>query len=166
MSESRPALPWEVKTAQALLGLLILELLRQLIVFLLLSPGTPDTGHAAFSKQMFHGGSEFRITESGTGIGALMFLIVYVGLLIGLWRRSPLALVMGLLLAGGAGVVNLLFLLPMFRDLVAGSAHSPITPAFVDPRERLWLYFRIAMQLAVPALLGLAWLRGRLKDWD
>lgn len=166
MSEPRSALPWEVKTAQAVLGLLILELLRQLVVFLLLSPGTPDTAHDAFSKQMFHGGSEYRITESGTGIGALLFFAIYLGLIIGLWLRSPLALLMGLLLAGGAGLVNALFLLPSFRDLLAGSEHTTIARAYVDPQERFWLICRIAMQFSVPALLIVAKLRGRLKDWD
>ena|SRR6185295_4336851 len=166
MSEPRPALPWEVKTAMAVLGLLCLEVIRQLVVFALLSPGTPDTFHEPFAKKMYNGGSEYRITESGTGIGALMFLAVYVGLIIGLRLRSPLALLMGFLLAGGAGIVNALFLLPFFRDLLAGSEHTTIAKAYVDPQERYWLMARIAMQLAVPALLGFAWIRGRLKDWD
>lgn len=166
MSEPRPATPWEIKATMAVLGLLCLEVIRQLVVFLILSPGTPDTGHAAFSRHMFSGGSEYRITEGGTGIGALLFLAVYVGLLIGLRLRSPLAWVMGLLLAGGSGIVNILFMLPMFQDLVAGSEHTTIAKAFVDPQEKFWLIARIAMQLSVPVLLVLAKLRGALKDWD
>ncbi|MBV8880010.1 MAG: hypothetical protein JO332_08610 [Planctomycetaceae bacterium] len=164
MSESRPPLPWEVKAPMAVLGLLCLEVLRELAVFVLHSPaGVFMLTESGPFGQKYHGNSEYRITDSGTGVGGLLFLAIYVGLIVGLRLRSPLAWVMGLLLTGGAGVVNLLFLLPAFQNLFPAHG-APIADG--GPQERIWTIARIALQLSVPALLILAKLRGRLRDWD
>jgi len=150
----------------AVLGLLCLEMLRELALYVLNSPTDVfNFTEAGPFAPKYHGNSEYRISDSGSGVGALFFLFIYVGLMIGLWRRSPLALLMGLILLGGAGVVNLLFLWPAFLNLLKGTDPSMVTNAVPVPQRNAWTYAKIALQLSVPALLGLAWLRGRLR-WD
>lgn len=159
MQEPRPPLPWEVKTVMALLGLLCLEVLRELVVFALADSGPPKG--SALTGPLYPGDSDYRITVSGSGMGAVFFLLIYVGLLIGLTLRSPLSWLMGLILAGGAGVVNLLFLLPAFHHLFHEDARSMFAQG---PGERMWTIVKIVLQLGVAGLLGIAWLRGRLKE--
>jgi len=159
MQETRPPLPWEVKAVMALLGLLCLEVLRELVLFAL-SSSAPPSG-SALTGPLYSGDSEYRISGSGTGMGAIFFLAIYIGLLIGLSLRSPLSWLMGLILAGGAGVVNLLFLLPAFQHLFSEQARSMFA---LTPQEKAWAVAKIALQFGVAGLLGIAWLRGRLKE--
>jgi hypothetical protein len=159
MAQPRAPLPWEVKTVMALLGLLCLEVLRELVVFAL-SSSAPPSG-SALTGPLYHGDSEFRISGGGSGMGAVFFLAIYIGLVIGLTLRSPLSWLMGLILVGGAGVVNLLFLLPAFQHLFNEQARSMFAQG---PQEKAWTIAKIVMQFGVAGLLGIAWLRGRLKE--
>jgi hypothetical protein len=161
----KPPLPWEIKAVMAVLAILCLEAVRELIVFSLASPEVAATNPGStWDFHQYHGNSDYRITDSGTGMGMLVFLPIYIGLVIGCWLRSPLAFWMGLILAGGAGVVNLLLLLPAVRELVQPT--SVLAESFHEPHERFWTIVRIVLQLSVPLLLLLARLRGRLRDWD
>lgn len=151
--EPRPPLPWETKTAIGALALLSLQELHEVY---LVCVGDHDSVLNVF------------------GHGSVILLIVFLGILTGLLRRSRISWWLGLILLGGIGVLHLAVTWHTIRPFLPGEQQADmkrigtvIDYDWVRPSHRyfkaFWVTAKSVLLLSVPVALLSGELRERLR---
>ncbi len=101
----------------------------------------------------------------GFGAGAVILLVVYLAVLVGLRLRSRRAWWLGLLVPGALGMLCLVIYWPRNQEALAGrAAVCEMADLHLAHRFReLWLFSKIALMLMVPVALLTGKLRERLR---